>query len=129
MLAALLLMQPRIPLDSFAARAHCWLTSIFVSTMTPRSFSVRTLLTLSGKTLQITGCLLISGISSTGNFCHVSGRLFTQKIIYKNFRTHKEWTFIYKTYFYAPAQVSAHRHTHTHTHTHRVLHSCTPLLC
>ena len=38
LLAALLLMQPRIQLAFRVRRAQCWLMSSFLSTSTPRSF-------------------------------------------------------------------------------------------
>jgi len=43
LLATLLLMQPRILLAFFAARAHCWLMSSLVSSRTTRFFSLKLL--------------------------------------------------------------------------------------
>ena len=43
LLATLHLMKPRIPSTTVAARAHCWLMFILVSTMTPMDFSAKLL--------------------------------------------------------------------------------------
>jgi len=51
LLATLCLMQPRISLAFFVARAHCWLPFSWVSTRIPMSFPIK-LKTLSQRTIK-----------------------------------------------------------------------------